>query len=145
MEPITAVGFAAAVVQLLHFSIKSVETLKQVREKGSSADVDTADYLASQISRLSESVRTSLQLDEIHRTLSSDEKNLLNIGSNCRDCSEELLDELQKLKLDDDARPLQRIKIGAKTILKKERIVKLQEQLGGYREVLESGLLFRLG
>ena len=144
MEPFAAVGFTAAVVQLLDFSIKAAKTVKQVRERGSSSNVENTDYIASHLSSLSDSVQTKLQLSGIHQTLSAEENELLEIGRKCGECSRKLQTELEKLKATDGARSVDRLKVAARTIWRKGDIEKLQDKLENTRQVLETRLLYTL-
>ncbi|KAG8532445.1 uncharacterized protein KY384_002322 [Bacidia gigantensis] len=144
MDPITAIGLTAAVVQLLDFSIKAAKTVKEVRDRGSSTDVEDTDHVASHLSSLSESVKSSLQLSSIHRSLSGEEKELLEISNKCQECSRKLQEQLNKLKLNDDAKTSDRLKVVARTLFKKDSIATMQEKLDGFRRVLESRLLLRL-
>ena len=150
MDPVTAVGFTAAVVQLVHVSIKVVKTVNEVREGGSSKEVENADFIASQLSKLSFSVETSLKLEsntqppDINQNLSADEEELLDIGQKLQHCSQKLQEELQPLKTRGDVKGAKRLKVAVKSVLKKDDIIKLQEELEGFRGVLESRLLLRL-
>ena len=144
MEPVTAVGFMAAVIQLLEFGIKTARAVNEVQERGSTDDVDNANYVSSQLSSLSKSVRDQLELSSMHGTLSGEEKELLDIGRKCCAQSQKLQEELDKLMSRDGGNGMVRIKVVAKTIWKKNKIAAMQEKLDGCRKILESRLLHRL-
>ena len=144
MDPITAFQFTAAVVQLVDYSIRAANTVNEIRERGSSRDVADTGYVASHLATLSESLQTSLQLSSIHRVLSTDEKELLDIGKRCEQCSQELQRELEDLKKHDGASRLHLMKVALKTTIKKDKVTKLETRLQGFRKTLETGLLARL-
>ena len=144
MDPITAVGFTAAVVQLVDVSLKVAQTVKDVRERGSSRDLADSDHIASHLSSLSDSVQTSLQLSSIHRSMSAEEKELLDIASRCNKCSQKLQEELANLKLKDGAKRTDQLKVVVKIVFRRSDITALQDKLEGFRRVLESRLLYRL-
>ena len=145
MDPITGIGLAASVIQLLTFSIQAVTTCREVYEQGSVKEHRDLDYTTGHLASLTRSLQQSLQSSGTRsRTLSREEKDLLDLGRKCEDCANELQRELSKLKTRKHASTLEAARLATRAIWKRSTINKIQKDLEKYQSTLEISLLSRL-
>ena len=145
MDPVTGIGLAASVVQLVQFSINAAKTCQQIYQKGSTNELLHADFTTNQLTNLTSSLQQSLaKHDTQSSSLSREEKQLLDVAHKCEGSANELQHELRKLQTPPQASALAVARKAARSIWKKNSIVKIQEQLNGYRTVLETSLLCQL-
>ena len=142
MDPITGIGLAASVIQLVTFSIHAVKTCRDMHEQGQYSDLDyTTGHLASLTRSLQQSLQSSGRQSV---TLSREEKDLLELGRKCEDCANKLQRELYKLQTQKRVSPLEAARLAARAIWDKGTINKIQKELEKYQSTLELSLLSRL-
>ena len=145
MDPITGVGLAASVIQLLTFSIDAVKTCREVYQKGSVSDYNNLDYTTGHLAGLTNSLQQSLQSSSIgSRALTREEKDLVELARKCEECANKLQRELDKLQTQPRASTLKAARLAARAIWKKRTIDKINQQLEAYQSTLETSLLSRL-
>lgn len=145
MDPITGIGLAASVIQLLTFSIQAVTICREVYEQGSVKEHRDLDTTTGHLASLTRSLQQSLQSSGTwSRTLSREEKDLLDLGRKCEDCANELQRELSKLKTRKHGSTLEAARLAARAIRKRSTINKIQKDLEKYQSTLEISLLSRL-
>ncbi|KAL8871949.1 MAG: hypothetical protein Q9198_007304 [Flavoplaca austrocitrina] len=145
MDPLTGVGLAACVVQLVTFGIQTVKTCQQVYDRGSVSELSNLDDTSGHLARLSNSLQQSLQgSSKGSQGLSGDEKDLVDLGRKCQDCAEKLQNKLRKLQTQRRTSILVAVKQGVRAIWKKNSIDKLHKELQAYQSILETSLLFKL-
>ena len=76
--------------------------------------------------------------------LSQEEKDLIELSRRCEQGAENLKHELQKMRTVPSPNVLQAVRKTARTLLKKDKIVQIQEQMERYKSTLEISLLSRL-
>ena len=96
MDPITGIGLAASVIQLVTFSIDAVRTLRDVYETGSVSRYDSVGYTTDKLASLTQSLQQGLQ-DPLLRssTLNKDEQDLIDLAGKCQDCAHRLQHEVR--------------------------------------------------
>ena len=145
MDPITGVGLAASVIQLLTFSIDAVKTCREVYQKGSVGDHSNLDYTTGHLAGLTISLQQSLQSSGTRsRVLTGEEKDLVKLARKCEDCAKTLQKELDKLRTQSGASTLKAVQLTVRAIRKKITIDKINQQLQAYQSTLETSLLSRL-
>ena len=145
MDPITGIGLAASVIQLLTFSIDAVKTCREVYQKGSVSDYSNLDYTTSHLAGLTNSLQQSLQSSSTRsRALTGEERDLVDLARKCEDCAKRLQKELDKLQTQSGASTLRAARLAARAIWKKSTIDKINQQLQAYQSTLETSLLSRL-
>ena len=145
MDPITGIGLAAAVIQLVQFGINAAKACHEISQHGSTIEHTNADNTADHLMRLIKSVQQSLDNTGTQPAVfTKEEKDLIDLGRKSEDCAKRLQDELHKLQVPPHASPLKAARKAARSIWKRNAIVKIQEQLEGYRRLLETSLLYRL-
>lgn len=145
MDPITGIGLAASVVQLVQFGIHAAQTCQQIYQQGSTSENVDADYVAGHLAKLTSSLQQSLNETQIKfEALSEEEKELVDLERKCEDCAKQLQHELGKLRARSQASALETARIALRSIRKKDSIIKIQDQLNRYRTTLETSLLYRI-
>ena len=144
MDPITGIGLAASVIQLVSFSIGAAKTCREIYEHGISDDHCHVDYVASHLASLTVSIEQSLQNPTTQSLrLSKEERELVTLSRACQNCGRQLQQEIQHLKTPRTSIVLAASK-AARALWKKNRIEQIQKQLESYRSTLEISLLSRL-
>ena len=145
MDPITGIGLAASVIQLLTFSIDAVKTCREVYQKGSVSDYSNLDYTTGHLAGLTSSLQNSVQSSRTtSRALTREEKDLVDLARECEDCAKKLQKELNKLQTQSRASTLEAVRIAVRAIRKKSTIDKINQHLQAYQSTLETSLLSRL-
>ena len=99
MDPITGIGLAASVIQLVHFGINAPKPCQQIYQQGSTSGHVDADFIAGHLTALTSSLQQSLQSTGTRSSaLSKEEKDLIELGHKCQDCARKLQHELHKLQ-----------------------------------------------
>ena len=144
MDPITGIGLAASVIQLVTFGISAAQTCKDFYEKGALDNHSQVEYVANHLGSLTVSIQQSLQKPTSRSLgLSKEEKELLDLSQKCQNCSHKLQHELQKLRGSRNSIVLAASKT-ARALWKKNSVEKIQKELECYRSTLETSLLSRL-
>lgn len=145
MDPITGVGLAASVIQLVTFSIDCIKIVREVYERGSVGRHDDTAYTANHLADLTRSLQQSLQSsDKQSSILSKDERELLDLSRHCEDCAQTLQHELDKLQSQPRSSVLAATHKAARAIWTKRKIEEVSKRLETYRSTLETSLLHRL-
>ena len=145
MDPITGIGLAASVIQLLTFSVQAVTTCREVYEQGSVKEYRDLDYTTGHLASLTRSLQQSLQSSSTRsRAFSREEKDLFDLGQKCEERAKELQRELSKLKTRKRDSTLEAARLATRAIWKKSTINKIQKDLEKYQSTLEFSLLSRL-
>ena len=145
MDPITGVGLAASVIQLLTFSIDAVKTCQELYQKGSVSDHSNLDYTTVHLASLTNSLQLSLKNSGTpSRVLTGEETDLVNLARKCEECANKLQRELDHLKTQPGTSTLKAARLAARAIWKKNTIDKINQQLQAYKSTLETSLLSRL-
>ena len=142
MDPITGIGLAASVVQLVQFGISAARTCQQISQQGSTKETANADDVAGRLASFITSFQQSLKnAQTTSNALSQEEKELVDLGLKCEECVNELQHELSKLRAGPQASVL---RVAVRSIRKKSSIIKIQNQLEKYMKILETWLHYRI-
>ena len=147
MDPITGIGLAASVIQLVSFGIGAAKTCIEIYEQGVSADYNQVDYVASHLASLTVSIQQSLQTPTtVSPCLSDEERELIELSRRCQSTAQRLQCEIQELRLQTKPRNsvVSAASKAARALYKKNPIEQIQKQLENYRSTLETSLLSRL-
>ncbi|KAL8962725.1 MAG: hypothetical protein Q9193_000912 [Seirophora villosa] len=144
MDPVTGVGLVAAVAQLITFSVDVTKTLQEVYEHGSVDRYKDVEYTSNHLQSLTQSLQQSLQGSSAqHPTVTSAERDLVDLSRKCEDCAKALQHELGKLH----SQPHSSVRAAARQAARAvwpRKIEEIRKQLDHYRSSLETSLLFRL-
>ena len=145
MDPITGVGLAASVIQLVTFGIGAAKTCREIYEQGLSGDHSQLDYVASHLASLTVSIQQSLQNSTTQSLrLSKEERELVDLSRQCQNCAHQLSIEIHKLQTKPKTSIVLAASKAARALWKKNRIEQIQKQLEIYRSTLEISLLSQL-
>ena len=146
MDPVTGIGLAASVVQLVTFSVDAAHTVRELYKTGSISSYDDVEYTTEHLSTLTLSLQESLRISGTQSgALSKDENDLMSLGRRCEECARKLQQELIKLKPQTHRSMLEAAQTAARAIWKKRKIEEIKRQLESFRSILEISLLKRLG
>lgn len=135
MDPLTAFSLACGVIQVVDFSTRVAKKCRELYKDGTLSQNTEAEEMATQLTQL----RTSLNLPK-HRN----QDDLLKLGEKCSAIAEDLIAELQKLKVSGPHRKRQAIEKTFKTIWKKTAIDDIQKRLDDCRKILDHRVLVDL-
>ncbi|KAI4097520.1 MAG: hypothetical protein LQ344_000253 [Seirophora lacunosa] len=145
MDPVTGVGLVAAVAQLITFSVDVTKTVREVYEHGSVDRYKDVEYTSNHLKSLTQSLQQSLQSSSAqHSTVTSAERDLVDLSRKCGDCAKALQHELDKLHSKTHSSVLAAARIAARAVWTRPKIVEIGKQLDHYRSTLETSLLFKL-
>ena len=145
MDPITGIGLAAAVATLITCSIASVKAIQEVYRHGSAVKNSDAEYLATCLTNLTQSLQKSLQSPSPPSTaLTTDEKDLIDLGRKCENSAQELQHELHKLHSQPRNSVLAATYRATRATWSRRKVEEISKQLEAYRSTLETSLLYRL-
>ena len=145
MDPITGIGLAASLVQIVQFTLNIATRYRDIYLHGLPDGYIAIDDTVQQLTNVTESLQQSLKSSiPPGNTFSQDEKDLYELSRKCEDCAKQLLAELRKLKADPKVSSTQIIRRVSRSIWKKDKIRKIKEQLEEYRSILQTSLLYRL-
>jgi hypothetical protein len=82
--------------------------------------------------------------DQAPRPSSKEDQELLDLSTECSKTADELLEELQKLRLDAQGRLRQAFKKSIRAMRRKDYIKRTQEKLDSYQKILHTRFLLRL-
>ena len=145
MDPITGIGLAASIVQLVMCGLDAVHKCKELYRQGSINEFSSVDCTTRHLASLTESLQQSLKTSSAQsQALTNKERNLIELARKCEDCARRLLKELQNLQTKPRASALEAVRKAALALLKGPSIRKIQGEMEGFRSLLESSLLHRL-
>jgi len=129
MDPVTAVGFAASILNFIDFSWNLVRGTYEVYKSASGAAAENA-----QISTILE------DLQEVTEGLHSDLKvgskyaeQLSKLAKNCLDLSRDLTKILEKLRAKERNSSWQAVKVAWLSMRKEKEVASIEKRLGDYR------------
>lgn len=141
MDPLTAVGIACNVMQVISFSRELISVAHHVYDKGAinESTMDKATHLKA--------LAASIDIDtrNLGCPRSASDKEIIQIAKKCHEASE----ELQKMVLDMGSSSgkgniANAARISIKTMWRSSRLQKLEHNLTQWQQTLDSGLLTRL-
>jgi hypothetical protein len=132
MDPISAVGFAATVVQLVDFGFKIVSKSSELYRSGSDGSIENQS-----IEKATKDLR---KLNDQLKHSNVSDPDLQELCKACSVAADELLAALSKIKVDGKGRPWQSFRMALKSIWSKEKIQELENRLSRFRDELNTRL-----
>ena len=80
MDPVSGIGLAASVIQLVQFGIATAKTCRELYEKGSTSDHADLDYRVGHLAKLTVSLQQSLQQAVPSSSLPKAEQDLVSLA-----------------------------------------------------------------
>lgn len=135
MEPLSVFSLVCGVIQIVDFSTKVVQKCRELYRDGALPENEEIETMASHLTDL----RTNLKLPSLRKC---DE--LVDLAAKCSDTAQELIVEVQNLKINGTHTIRQAISKTIKTMRKKSAIDEIQRRLEKYRKLLDSRILVDL-
>ena len=126
MDPITAVGFAATVVQLVDYSTKLVSKSREFYLSGSGVLVEN--------SHIEKATDDLLKLNAHLKKSITNDPDLQGICDVCTDAAGELLVALSKVKVDGKGKIWQSFRKALRSIWSKDKLQELENRLARFRD-----------
>ncbi|KAF2190486.1 hypothetical protein K469DRAFT_746970 [Zopfia rhizophila CBS 207.26] len=140
MDPVTSLGVAAGVIQLVQFVTKLLSTTSAIQRAGSSTlpvflDLESiTKKLGSLSEQLSEDIRKTYDLERAGLDLSSNDKDLQQLCSECSALSQKILTALQSAKKSKSNGKWSSFYKALKSVWAESEIEYLNKRLQGFRE-----------
>ena len=143
MDPLSALGVAASVVQFVQFGGSLVSKSRQIYKRGTLLDHVECAAATRRLTELANDVKSSLKDLEKLGNLSSDAEALKFICSRCVKLSEELLSRLERVRVDkkSKSRKWKSFRQALKSICTKDNVDSLARRIADCREELNSHLI----
>jgi hypothetical protein len=145
MDPTSALGIAASIVQFVEFASRLISRGYQISQS-ENGDLVNQDRkcIAENLATLSTGLNNSLELDMPNRELTKTEKELRRFSDDCNDMAEKLLDALQKLKASSRNQGWKVFQEALLTLWNEKTIGKMQWRLQEIRQQLVINILASL-
>ncbi|KAI9665164.1 MAG: hypothetical protein M1831_002174 [Alyxoria varia] len=130
MDPVTAFGVAASVIQLFDISVRAVSICRELHKDGTVKELSRAQEVARALDEASKRVESSLATDLKPRN--QDDEALLELAKNMSATADEFLNKVK------DMNTTFRIMRGGKTV------AEFQSKLEEYRRILDTRILLKL-
>jgi hypothetical protein len=141
MDPVSALGVAAAVAQFLQFAGSLVSESQQIYAEGALVDHIECENATRRLDSLVNEVRSSLgDLDSLGK-LSNDAEALRVICVRCSKLSDELIARLNELRVDGKHRRWNSFRQALKSVCNKDKIEGLAAKLTSCKEELNQHLI----
>jgi hypothetical protein len=143
MDPVSALGIAASVVQFLEFGCSLVSKSRQIYSQGALSDHVESESATRRLVELTEQIRNSLTDLGSLGALSLDSQTLKRICENCVELSNELLSRLVDLHVDEThkARKWKSFRQALNTVCSKQKIDEIAGRLKICRDELNLHLI----
>ena len=129
MDPLTALGLASNVIQVVDFSIRLVSKGVEIYKDGSLAENDDAEEITQSLKGLNGKLQRSIQDSKCGGPLSEEDQSLMGLCANCESIANQLLTRLGQIKVTGKHRKWKSVR----QALKKDEVEELARRLGMYR------------
>ena len=133
MDPVTALGLASNVIQVVEFSIQLVSKSVEIYKDGSLAENVDAEEVTQSLKGLNGKLQRSVQDSRCDESLSEADQSLMELCENCERTANELLTTFDRVKVTGKHRKWKSARQALKSILKKDDLELLERRLGTYR------------
>ena len=142
MDPVTAFGLAAGILQVVDISFKALSKCQEIYRDGSLAENRSTEEITKLLSDTTNRLKISVQ--DAPSANSQDYTDIKDISEKCSKTAEDLLAELAKARLELGGGRRQAIVKGIRALRRKKFVADSQEKLETYQRVLNTRILVRL-
>ena len=142
MDPVTAFGLAAGVLQVVDLSFKALSKCREIYTEGSLAENRSPEEITKYLGETTDRLKTAVQNAPSAR--SQDSTDIIDISTKCSKTAEELLTELAKMRIESGGGRRQAIAKGIRAMRRKKFIADSQQKLETYQRLLDTRILARL-
>lgn len=129
MDPLTALGLASNVIQVVDFSIRLVSKGVEIYKDGSLAENVDAEEITQSLKGLNGKLQRSIQDSKCGGPLSEEDQSLMGLCANCESVANQLLTRLGQIKVTGKHRKWKSVR----QALKKDEVEELARRLSMYR------------
>ena len=144
MDPASAFALACGVIQVVDASFGLLSLAKQLYGKGS---IDSVEQLKSRIlhfKKLLSTMNANRQSQPVNSADRQDFDELGALAKACNDTAQVLIEELEELNISEPHKFFKALTISARTVVKSNKIQKLEEEMKGYQDILNTRILVAL-
>lgn len=142
MDPVTAFGLAAGILQVVDVSCKAFAKCQEIYKDGSLADHRSTAEITKSLSETTNRLEASLRNAPFFDSRGSND--IIDISTRCSKTAAELLGELEKMRLESGEGRRQAIVKGIRALRRKKFIADIQDKLASYQRVLDTRILVGL-
>lgn len=144
LDPISALSLACNVIEIVDFSITTVERFRELCRDGVSSENHELEDMVAGLKGLETSLSTVNAATGVSEPLFADEKDLQALADGCCKTAVELIAELDTFKVSGQHRKRQAAKMFLRSIRRKSIVEGIHRKLDGYRKVLDTRILVNL-
>ena len=146
LDPLTALGVASNAVQLVEFSSRIVSRGHKIYKSADGTLVENLELEAvtNGLLKANSTLRNSLRSYEVQRPLTDEETELRLICDGCEGVGLELINALQRIKVQGKRRKWKSFRQALGSIYNKDQIDDLTKRLEGFRKQLDTHILVSL-
>ena len=133
MDPLSALGVASNVIQVVDFSIRLVSKGVEFYKDGSPAENVDAEEITQSLKGLNGKLQRSIQDSKCGGPLSEEDESLMGLCANCERVANELLRRFDQIKVTGKHRKWKSARQALKSVTNKNDLELLARRLGMYR------------
>ena len=141
MDPLSAFSLACGVLQVVDFSCKLISTINDFYKKGSLGENDDLERQSSHLTALRSAMNSDRAIDS---TSNQGHQELLKLAGECDATAQELLEQLDALKVSGSNRLWKSFDKSFTAMRRKGAIDRLNKRLDSFRKVLDTRILINL-
>jgi hypothetical protein len=140
MDPITAVGFAASILQFIDFSWGVITGTYEVYKSATGTTLENAhiNTVVNDLERVTDGLISDIEGKTKH------EKELCKLADKCHDLSQDLSKILKKLQISEKNSKWQSLRVKIASMRKEKEIASIENRLDKYRSQILVRLNFML-
>lgn len=142
MDPVTAFGLVASILQVIDVSFKAVSKCREIYKDGSLAENRSTAEITKYLDETTCRLKTSLQNAPCAN--SQADTDIIDISTKCSKTAAGLLAELEKMRVEPGGGRRQAIVKGIHALRRKKFVADSQEKLETYQRVLDTRILVGL-
>jgi predicted regulator of Ras-like GTPase activity (Roadblock/LC7/MglB family) len=147
LDPLTALSLASGIVQFVDFSAKLVAKGNELFKSAHGADVgnNELEAIATNLRGLGERLKEPLESETTEQAMTDSDRALRKLSEQCSGVAGELIDTLDKLKVQGTSnRRWKSIRQALKCLLRKEEIDAIMTRLQQFRDELNLHILISM-
>lgn len=138
MDPINAFSLACGVIQVVDFSTRILSQFREIYKNGSLSEHESIQSMTEHLTTLRADLQPSTSSPA---TQTAGDKDLIQLSTKCSDMAEELVAELQSLKVGSTGSRWKAVSVMYRSLKKKGTIDRMQKRLDECRKILDTKVL----
>jgi len=144
MDPASAIGTASAVLSFVNFTYDFFSTVSKIYDSGEVLNIETLESVSREMKRLSSGIISS----DSKSPQTPDENAIAMLAEQCQRLSQEIIDQLDKVKLKLDSNKVNKpqkfiasVKAAMRMYCREDEVMRLQRNLENCRAQLHLQLM----